>query len=173
MRDFYWLLEGELAGCARPGGGGPSGRRGRGGPPREESPEALAALDADLAWLREQGIGAVLTLTETPLAFGALERHGLEGLHLPVDDLTAPSPLQIEHALGFVDEQLARGRPVAVHCRVGEGRTGTVLAAYLIRGGATPEQALARLRALRPGAVGVPEQERALSAFARRRDWIV
>ena len=48
-----------------------------------EDDGVLAALDADLAWLREQGIGAVLSMTETPLAAAALARHGLESLHLP------------------------------------------------------------------------------------------
>jgi polymorphic toxin system DSP-PTPase phosphatase-like protein len=170
MRGFYWLFEGKLAGGGRPGGGG---ARGRQGSAREDAPEARAALDADLAWLRDQGIRAVLTLTETPLGAEALARHQLEGLHLPVDDLTPPTPLQFEHALGFIDEQLALGRPVAVHCLVGQGRTGTVLAAYLIRGGASPEAALDRVRAVCPGAVGSPAQEHALHAFAHRRDWIV
>jgi atypical dual specificity phosphatase len=56
---------------------------------------------------------------------------------------------------------------------MGQGRTGTVLAAYLIRTGASAEEALARVRAACPGAVGTAEQERALAAYARRRDWIV
>ena len=64
-------------------------------------------------------------------------------------------------------------RRVAVHCLMGQGRTGSILAAYLIRAGATPEDALARLRAVCPGAVENPTQERALQEFARRRDWII
>lgn len=170
MQGFYWLMEGELAGCGRPGGRG-GGRAAAGG--WEAATEAARALDDDLAWLRGRGIGAVLSLTETPLAEGALTRHGLEGLHLPVDDLTAPTPEELDCALGFIDRQRALGRAVVVHCLVGEGRTGTVLAAYLIRGGRDPEQALSELRAIRPGAVGSPAQERALRAFATRRDWII
>jgi atypical dual specificity phosphatase len=175
MRGFYWLIEGKLAGCARPGGarGPQAGQHPGAYPSWDDTPEARQALDEDLAWLRTEGVGAVLSLTETPLPAGALERHGLAGLHLPVDDLTPPTPLQLEHALGFIDEQMARGHAIAVHCLMGQGRTGTVLGAYLIRAGALPEQALSRLRAICPGAVGSPEQERALHAFARRRDWIV
>lgn len=173
MRSFYWLMEGALAGCGRPGMSGAGratpGERGD----RGDAEAATQALDDDLAWLRGRGIGAVLSLTETPLTAGALTRHGLEGLHLPVDDLTAPTPEQLDRALGFIDRQRARGRAVAVHCLVGQGRTGTVLAAYLIRGGLSPEQALCELRTICPGAVGSPEQERALRAFATRRDWIV
>jgi atypical dual specificity phosphatase len=166
MHGFYWLIEGELAGCSRPGGAA----RPLWGPGEAVSGAALAA---DLTWLRERGIGALLTLTETPLPTAALARHGLESLHLPVDDLTAPSPEQLDRALAFIDRQRASGRAVAVHCKVGQGRTGCVLAAYLIRSGATSEDALRHLRAVCPGAVGAPEQEQALRAFAERRDWII
>ncbi len=174
MRSFFWLIDGVLAGCGRPGFRGVGGGRGPGSRPAfDDTPEALAALEADLVWLREQGIGAVLSLTETPLMNGAAERLGLAVLHLPVDDLTAPTPRQLEHALAFIDEQTARDHGVVVHCLVGQGRSATVLAAYLIRAGAASETAIARLRGVCPGAIGSPEQERALHAFARRRDWIV
>ena len=165
MQGFYWLIEDELAGCGLPG------RRGRGVAWNMEA--ATGALDDDLAWLLERGIGAVLTLTETPLAREALARQGLAGLHIPVPDMAAPAPAQLEEALGFIDQQRALGRRVAVHCLVGQGRTGTILAAYLIRGGLTPEEALRRVRAVCPGAVESAEQQRALAAFAERRDWIM
>ena len=166
MRGFYWLIEGILAGCARPGDGARLHAF-------RDNPRAGETLNADLAWLRERGITALLTLTETPLPADALERHGFAALHVPVDDLTAPTPEQLETALAFIDRQRATGRAVAVHCKVGQGRTGCVLAAYLIRGGSSSEEALRHLRAVCPGAVGVPEQERALHAFAQRRDWII
>ena len=164
MRGFYWLIEGALAGCSRPGA---RGRRDPGGAAME------ATLDEDLRWLRGQGIEAVLSLTETPLTAGALERHGLVGLHLPIDDMRAPTPEQFRTALAFIDRQRALGRRVAVHCLVGQGRTGSILAAYLIRGGLDAGAALRALRAVCPGAVENPEQERALAEFAARRDWII
>ena len=164
MQGFYWLIDGVLAGCARPGD------RGRRGLPEAE---ANAALDDDLAWLREQEIGAVLSLTETPLAAEVMEPHGLEVLHLPVDDLTAPTPEQLRLALAFIDRQRAQGRRVVVHCLAGQGRTGTVLAAYLIRDGLTADAALREVRTVCPEAVGVPQQERALADFAAARAWII
>ncbi len=167
MQGFYWLIVGRLAGCPRPGSR-------RGGKPGDVTPkDAQSALDDDLAWLRARGIGAVLSLTETPLDTDVSKRHGLDILHLPVDDLHAPSPAQLHYALAFIDRQHALDRAVAVHCLVGQGRTGTVLAAHRIRAGSTPDAALAELRALSPGAIGSPEQETALRTFARQRDWIL
>jgi atypical dual specificity phosphatase len=157
LERFYWLIPDTLAGCSRPGG-------------RDEDDELL---DADLAWLRCQGIGAVLSVTETPLAAHALARHGLASLHLPVADLTAPAPQQLMWALSFLDRQRAHGVPAVVHCLMGQGRTATVLAAHLIRGGLSAEEALRELRALCPGAVSSADQERALTAFAARRDWVL
>lgn len=167
MQGFYWLIEGRLAGCPRPGSH-------RGAYSGDASPEQeQAALDEDLAWLRIQGIGALLSLTETPLDSSVVARHGFDVLHLPVDDLHAPTPAQLHYALAFIDRQHARDRAVAVHCLMGQGRTGTVLAAYRIRAGSTPDAALAELRALTPGAIGSPEQETALRTFAHHRDWIL
>lgn len=160
MDGFYWLIPNGLAGCGRPG------RRGRAAGP-------LETLDADLAWLRQQGIAAILSLTETPLDQQLLARHGFASLHLPVVDLTPPTPEQLLAALAFIDEHRAHGRPVAVHCLMGQGRTGTVLAAYLIRDGLRPDLALAELRAVCPGAVENPRQEAALAEFAAARSWVL
>jgi atypical dual specificity phosphatase len=166
---FYWLIEDELAGCACPGGGQAHGRSAR----EAATGEWPNALARDLAWLRRQGIGAVLSLTETPLPTEVVARQGFTLLHLPVPDLQAPTPDQFLRALAFIDRQRAQERAVVVHCLVGQGRTGTVLAAHRIRAGATPQEALRTVRALCPGAVGSPEQEQALYAFAARRDWIL
>ncbi|HET8524797.1 MAG TPA: dual specificity protein phosphatase family protein [Thermomicrobiales bacterium] len=133
MERFYWLIPNVLAGCSRPGGRGHWWR----GDDR---------IDEDLASLRAQGIGALLTLTEEGLPDQALERHELIGLHIPIVDLQPPTPDEFRLALAFIDEQRAQGQRVAVHCLMGQGRAGSVLAAYLIRGGMTADDALAELR---------------------------
>jgi atypical dual specificity phosphatase len=172
MQRFYWVIEAALAGCSRPGGTDRH-EQARSNPGDHASQAGGSeALEEDLAWLTSQGIGAVLSLTEHPLDAQALSRHGLECLHLPVDDLQAPTPKQFMQALEFIDAQRGRGRRVAVHCLMGQGRSGTILAAYLIRAAASPEEAITRLRQLCPGAIGSPAQEHALRAFAQRRDWI-
>ena len=155
MHRFYWVIDNVLAGCSRPGVG------------RD------ADVDRDLTALRGYGIGALLTLTETALPWGALERHGIQGLHLPVDDFHAPTTTQMLDALAFVDYAGAAGTAVAVHCLAGQGRTGTVLAAYLVRGGLSSEKAIAEVRAICPGAIESSPQTTALAGWAAERPWLV
>ena len=155
MNRFYWMIDNVLAGCSRPGVG------------RD------ADVDRDLTALRGYGIGALLTLTETPLPRGALERHGIQGLHLPVDDFHAPTTTQMLDALAFLDGARADGTAVAVRCLAGQGRTGTVLAAYLIRGGLSSEEAIAEVRAICPGAIESSPQTAALAGWAAERPWLV
>ena len=155
MQRFYWIIDNVIAGCSRPG----VGRDGD--------------IDRDLAALRSYGIGALLTLTETALPWGALERHGIQGLHLPVDDFHAPTTTQMLEALAFLDDARAAGTPVAVHCLAGQGRTATVLAAYLIRGGLSSEQAIAEVRAFCPGAIEASPQTIALAGWAAERPWLI
>ena len=80
-------------------------------------------------------------------------------------DQEAPGLDTMEQGVRFIDEQTRAGRAVAVHCLAGEGRTGCVLAAYLIRvkkQGAS--QAITKLRSLKPGFVE-RNQERAVYDF--------
>lgn len=167
MVRFFWVIEGELAGCSRPGGAVDW----RGQARTEQA--IMEQLDQDVRWLRGKGIGAVLSLTETPLHPAGLAQHDLIVRHLPVPDLQAPLREEFITALWFIDAQRQAGRAVAVHCLMGQGRTGTILAAYLIRQGLSADEAIARIRHLCPGAIEMPAQEQALHAFARHRDWIV
>ena len=69
----------------------------------------------------------------------------------------------------FIDEQVVQNqRPVVVSCYAGIGRTGTVLACYLVNRGAEPADAIDEVRRLRPRSVQTPEQEAAVYEYARR-----
>jgi hypothetical protein len=146
LRNFSWVLEGRLAGLAHPGQGG------RLGP----------ALDA----LRAQGVTAVVSLDEAGISPDVAHDHGLEHRHIPIVDFQAPTVSQADAFVAFVDEQLGQGGRVAAHCHGGIGRTGTMLAAYLIAHGATVDEAHDQLRARRGYSVESEPQGRFLTEYA-------
>ena len=144
LPNFGWLIEGRLAGVGRPGSG------------------------AALAELRAAGVAALVSLSETPPPGDAVAAYDLPIVHIPIPDFTAPSLAQIERAVAAVDDFLARDQPTAVHCGAGLGRTGTMLACYLVRHGSDAGKAIAAVRARRPGSIETPEQEAVIAAYERR-----
>lgn len=150
--NFGYVIEGELAGMERPG--------------------SHAPLDDDLDFLRNQGIGAIVSLTENPLDPESLESFGFRYLHLPVEDFTAPTLQQIRSFIEFYEKAQAEKTPVVVHCAAGYGRTGTMLACVLVHKGRTAAEAIEKLRQLRPHSIETSEQELMIQNFAwvaRRR----
>ena len=135
--NFSWIVEGRVGGMAHP------------------SPR-------DLDWLREQGVTAILSLTEREALLP-----GFEVLRIPVVDMTSPTVDQLHKAIGFMREVVERGGAVVAHCTAGMGRTGTILAAYLVSDGLSVDEALRRVRRLRPGSVETSEQEWVLIAYAQ------
>lgn len=136
-------------------------------------PPHLAALarpdPEDLAWLRDQGVQVVISLTEHPLPRQGVNDAGLMAVHIPVDDFTAPTERQLRLAVDTIERAKRSGMGVAVHCGAGKGRTGTVLAAYLVSTGMTASEAIRKVRELRPGSVETFEQEQVVAEWERKR----
>ena len=59
----------------------------------------------------------------------------------------------------------AHDEVLAVHCLAGIGRTGTILAAWLVSNGLTAQEALRRVRRIEPKFVQTTEQEEFLQQF--------
>ena len=110
---FVWLEKGRLAGTPRPG--------------------VINKPEHDLDALQRVGVTRLLTLLETPLDYDELlTERSIEAVHVPVDDMAAPSYEQALAICRQIDQWLIDGEVVAVHCLAGHGRTGTALAAWRI-----------------------------------------
>jgi cell division cycle 14 len=113
------------------------------------------------AVLRALGASTVVRLCAPrydPAAFAAA---GLAHRDLPFPDCTAPPPDVVARFLRIAD---AAPGLVAVHCRAGLGRTGTLAALYAMRRhGFAAREAIAWLRIVRPGCV-IGEQQHYLCA---------
>ena len=137
--NFSWILEGSLAGAQ-----GPTNRR-------------------DLIFLKLQDITAVIRMEEQTISGEALE---MEDLYEPVPDFSAPRMDQLDRMVRFIEDQIETWEhPVVVTCQAGMGRTGTVLASYLVYVGYKAEPAINLVRELRPGSIQSREQEEAIHKF--------
>ncbi|MDA0708662.1 MAG: dual specificity protein phosphatase family protein [bacterium] len=144
MMGFSWIIENELAGMPLPG--------------------MMADLESDLAELVAVGVGAVVSLTEQPLDIQGQQR--LDVLHVPIQDMTPPSILDVEEVVAFAETAIQKGKPVAIHCLAGRGRTGTMLACFLVHRGTEPQRAIEAIRALRPGSIETETQVMAVFDYA-------
>ncbi len=128
-------------------------------------------LDTDLDAIQRWGATAVVTLiTDEEIDYlkipdlqeAVRDRH-MEWLHLPIQDGKSPPAQGFEDKWAVAGEalrdRLRLGFDVLVHCRGGLGRAGTVAARLLVELGACPDEAMRRVRAVRPGAIETEEQE--------------
>jgi atypical dual specificity phosphatase len=139
--NFHWIIEDLLAGMAQPG-------------------SSFMEPMEDLRQLAEMGFSVLISLTEKPIPFDMVIGCGLAPVHIPVDDFRAPTLEQAEEFCRIVDRMEAQKKRVAVHCFAGLGRTGTMLAVYLIhRYGSSVAEAVDRLHGVNPGYIQSDPQE--------------
>src|SRR5438552_19207183 len=102
---FDWLIDDQLGACVNP------------------SVSAPAAQE-----ISARQIALLINLHERPDP----PELGVASIHLPVQNSDPPSQEQLELGIALIREALEHGKRVAVHCGAGLGRSGTLLAAYLV-----------------------------------------
>ncbi len=143
--NFSWVIENKLAG--------------------HEGPSS----EQDLIWLRQQGVLSLVRLIEKDKAEVTTDqiiKQGLWDCHEPIPDFGAPNQDQINKITQFIATSIAGGRPVGVSCKYGQGRTGTILACYMVKQGFDAIAAIDEVRNMRPGSIETSKQEDAIGSFA-------
>lgn len=125
--NLWWVIPGKLAGVRKP-------------------------TSDEIIELKEAGIGAIVSVMDDPSNLDLYEKAGLPYRWLPTKGGTAPTQAQIQELQSFVDQQNQLGNAIAIHCTSGNRRTGTMLAAYLMKSGSSFDQAMQIIQTANPKA---------------------
>ncbi len=139
---FSWLIDNKLAGSGIP-----------------------TSID-EVQWAIEQGIKSIVTVREEPLDDDWIK--DVNYLHILSNDMGVPEFNDLVHAVDFIHRRITNKEPVMVHCLAGLGRTGTVLASYLIKyQNMSADEAMKKVREQRPGSIQSYPQEEIIFQFAK------
>jgi len=138
--NFSWLINDKLAGSGMP------------------------TSSAELDWVIKKGVKSIITMTEEPLPESWIQN--ITYLHVPTEDLSAPDMEKIDNIVDFIYERIKNNEPIMVHCAAGIGRTGTILACYLIKYyNLSAKGAIDKVRKERPGSIQSESQEIAIGLY--------
>jgi atypical dual specificity phosphatase len=157
--NFHWITEGRLA-----GGGVPTSLR-------------------ELRWLvKQQGIRSIVTIKEKPLpsewsrsgnSSGHTNNNNIDTkidyFNMSIDDYGALSLRELDYVVNYLRRQIDNGKSVLVHCTAGKGRTGVILAAYLMKKDRdlSAKQAIKLLSKIKGESIQSKEQERIVFEYEK------
>ncbi|XP_064196418.1 dual specificity protein phosphatase 23-like isoform X2 [Anguilla rostrata] len=126
---------------------------------------ALPRMTAHYKYLLDSGIQHLVCLCETkPPCYDTCP--GLTLHHIAITDFCPPSLDQIKRFLAIVENANGNNEGVGVHCLHGHGRTGTMLACYLVKARKiSGDHAIKEIRRLRSGSIETQGQEKAVLDF--------
>lgn len=88
---------------------------------------------SDVSKLANAGVTAVLnTCEEYRGPVSEYQKFGILQTRVPTVDFTHPTLADVEKGVEFIENQLARGGKVYVHCKAGRGRSATIVLCWLI-----------------------------------------
>jgi atypical dual specificity phosphatase len=140
--NFSWFINDKLAGSGMP------------------------TSSEELEWVIKKGVKSIVTMTEKPLPESWIKN--IKYLHVPTEDLSAPDMEKIDNAVDFIHERIKNNEPTMVHCAAGIGRTGTILACYLVKyHDLSVKDAIDKVRKERPGSIQSEFQEIAIELYRK------
>ena len=140
--NFSWLIENKLAGSAIP-----------------------TSID-EVKWVIGQGVKSIVTVREEPLDESWVK--DVNYLHILSNDMSVPEFDDLIYAVDFIHRRITNNEPVLVHCLAGMGRTGVILACYLVKyQKMSASEATEKVREERPGSIQSYPQEEIIFRFEK------
>ena len=140
--NFSWIIEEKLAGSAIP------------------------TSKEEIDWIKQEGVKSIVTIREEPLEDEWIK--DVNYLHVHSNDMGVPEFDDLVSSVDFIHERLVNNEPVMVHCLAGLGRTGTILACYLIKHEKmSSDDAITKIRKQRPGSIQSYSQEEIIFRFEK------
>ena len=140
--NFSWIIEKKLAGSAIP------------------------TSKEEIDWVKQEGVKSIVTIREEPLEEEWLE--DVNYLHIDSNDMGVPEFDDLINSVDFLHQRITNDEPVMVHCLAGLGRTGTILACYLIKyEQMSADDAIQKVRNERHGSIQSFSQEEIIFRFEK------
>jgi dual specificity MAP kinase phosphatase len=117
-----------------------------------------------LVKLKALGITAIVNM-RMHSTYSDAQYEGFKYLHLPTPDNTPPLLETLDKGATFIKTEIDNGGKAYVHCRQGLGRGPTMAIAYLIKAGATFDDAFATVKRVRTFINPRPAQIERLKEF--------